>query len=356
MKPQLAYVVFNICTLDSLAFTADPLTLIRSFKVQSFSSTSSSSSNAFYSSISHYLSPYLLDQLTSLLKIVKLTLGQSLDFISAAVEALPKSVIVSLVYRLAVLYAAGRVLKGLGKTHGKRIENTVGGIGSRNASKTNLNQSANDEIKEGDGVKEPENQELQAGQSNERVQEILAQRNRKNSGRRNKGKRSGKGRKSNGNQTESESSSESETSSGTESSETDSETSETEETETGSESETESQTETESESSSDSEDERSSRRKYKSSSKKSTKGLSKSEIRKRYNKKAISRRRKSESKNQSGKGNAGKRNKKRLREEESFGTFIEVIGAYSRLILIAVYSHLLSEYKLEWETRAGQGG
>ena len=96
---MLAYVVFNVTQLsDSLAFTADPLALIRSFKVNAESGSPIP------------LLPTVISSAQTFLHVGGRIAGQSIDFVSAAFAALPKSVIVSLVYRLMVLYAASRIL------------------------------------------------------------------------------------------------------------------------------------------------------------------------------------------------------------------------------------------------------
>ncbi|KDN37910.1 hypothetical protein K437DRAFT_240439 [Tilletiaria anomala UBC 951] len=96
---MLAYVVFNVTQLsDSLAFTADPLALIRSFKVNTESGSPLP------------LLPSVVGSTKTLVQVGGRIAGHSIDFISAALAALPKSVIVSLLYRLMVLYAASRIL------------------------------------------------------------------------------------------------------------------------------------------------------------------------------------------------------------------------------------------------------
>lgn len=97
-----AYVIWNVYQLsDSLSFTADPLALIRSFKV-----LDTSSSTVYFPSIMHRLPPAL----ASLVDLVFNAIRQSARFGVAAAAALPKSVLVSLVYRLMVLYSASRIL------------------------------------------------------------------------------------------------------------------------------------------------------------------------------------------------------------------------------------------------------
>ncbi|CEH12974.1 hypothetical protein CBOM_00924 [Ceraceosorus bombacis] len=102
---MFGYVVWNVYQLaDSLAFTADPLALIRSFKTDSL--------------VSAPLPPLILASATALFDLAGHTLGHSARFIAAAGAALPKSVIVSLVYRLMVLYAASRILPVLKAAEG----------------------------------------------------------------------------------------------------------------------------------------------------------------------------------------------------------------------------------------------
>lgn len=101
---MFAYVVWNVYQLsDSLSFTADPLALIRSFKVLD---TSTGSALMHFPRLLKRLPPILV----TLIDILSHALGQSARFIVAAAAALPKSVIVSLIYRLMVLYSASRIL------------------------------------------------------------------------------------------------------------------------------------------------------------------------------------------------------------------------------------------------------
>lgn len=97
-----AYVVWNVYQLsDSLSFTADPLALIRSFKV-----LDTSAGTVNFPSILHNLPPAF----AGLVDLAHNALLQSARFGAAAAAALPKSVIVSLVFRLMVLYSASRIL------------------------------------------------------------------------------------------------------------------------------------------------------------------------------------------------------------------------------------------------------
>lgn len=105
---MFAYVVFNIYQLGpSLSFTPDPITLIRSFKANTHG-------RAFVDklpdSLQAPLTSKILQAASGLVEVIAHWLGQSVDFIHAAGAALPKSVIVSLIYRLMVLYAASRIL------------------------------------------------------------------------------------------------------------------------------------------------------------------------------------------------------------------------------------------------------
>lgn len=105
---MFAYVVFNIYQLGpSLSFTPDPVALIRSFKVNTHG-------NAFVDRLPHAfqapLTSRILQAGSGLVEVIAHWLGQSVDFLHAAAAALPKSVIVSLIYRLMVLYAASRIL------------------------------------------------------------------------------------------------------------------------------------------------------------------------------------------------------------------------------------------------------
>ena len=100
---MFAYVVFNIYQLGpSLSFTPDPISLIRSFKANTHTPA--------LVNTSQHLPSVILQAVGTLLHVLAHWLGHSLDFIAAAAAALPKSVIVSLVYRLMVLYAASRIL------------------------------------------------------------------------------------------------------------------------------------------------------------------------------------------------------------------------------------------------------
>ncbi|UZJ51933.1 hypothetical protein CBS101457_001253 [Exobasidium rhododendri] len=134
---MFAYVVWNVYQLsDSLSFGSDPLSLIRSFKVLDKSTGSTLMS----------LSP-LLDQLppviVALVHLLSNALGQSARFIAAATAALPKSVIVSLIYRLMVLYSASRILPLLKRGGGpKGWEGDGSSWGS--ASNTSSSSSSDD--------------------------------------------------------------------------------------------------------------------------------------------------------------------------------------------------------------------
>lgn len=101
---QFAYVVFNIYQLStSLGLGADPLQMVRNFKA---------------SRVEKQV-PLLLAQSTSaMLDRLVDAVEHSLYVISAANEVLPTTVIVSLVYRLMVLYSAIRVLPRLNAHNG----------------------------------------------------------------------------------------------------------------------------------------------------------------------------------------------------------------------------------------------
>lgn len=98
-SPQFAYVVFNIYQLStSLGLGTDPLQMVRNFKA---------------SRVEQQV-PLLLAQSTSaVLDRLVDAVEHSLYVLSAATEVLPTTVIVSLVYRLMVLYSAIRILPRL---------------------------------------------------------------------------------------------------------------------------------------------------------------------------------------------------------------------------------------------------
>ncbi|GAC96631.1 hypothetical protein PHSY_004214 [Pseudozyma hubeiensis SY62] len=105
---MFAYVVFNIYQLGpSLSFTPDPISLIRSFKVNTHGQVFV---DKLPRSLQAPLTSKILRAASGLVEVIAHWLGQSVDFIHAAGAALPKSVIVSLIYRLMVLYAASRIL------------------------------------------------------------------------------------------------------------------------------------------------------------------------------------------------------------------------------------------------------
>ncbi|KAK0525367.1 hypothetical protein OC835_005632 [Tilletia horrida] len=136
-----AYVTFNVIQLpDSLAFTTDPLALIRSFKYAAAGAAAGArdkhtiagiilglvgfkpetvtptATESIYSSIfdpSKYLPRIVIESAEASWNTLGYALAQSIEFIAAAASALPASVIVSLVYRLVVLYAAIRILPRL---------------------------------------------------------------------------------------------------------------------------------------------------------------------------------------------------------------------------------------------------
>jgi hypothetical protein len=149
---MFAYVVWNVYQLsDSLSFGSDPLSLIRSFKVLD-TSTGSTLIN---------LSP-LLDQLppvvVALIHLLTNALGQSARFIAAASAALPKSVIVSLIYRLMVLYSASRILPLLKRGGGP---NRWEGDGSSWGSASSTSSSDNSSVFTESESEEDESERLQ---------------------------------------------------------------------------------------------------------------------------------------------------------------------------------------------------
>ncbi|CBQ67452.1 conserved hypothetical protein [Sporisorium reilianum SRZ2] len=105
---MFAYVVFNIYQLGpSLSFTPDPISLIRSFKANTHGRVFV---DKLPRSLQAPLTSKILQAAGGFVEVIAHWLGQSVDFIHAADAALPKSVIVSLIYRLMVLYAASRIL------------------------------------------------------------------------------------------------------------------------------------------------------------------------------------------------------------------------------------------------------
>lgn len=282
-------------------------------------------------------------------------LGQSLDFISAAGNALPKSVIVSLIYRLTILYASSRILPGLKKS----VENNGGGRdGNLSRANSQLNLKLNSENGigigprselEGEEIKEKVQQgglerrrsfkedetesessssdsESETGSDSDseeenddrRLKKIRngSQRHSKSKASKSKSKsntkhRQKKNKKKSNNKRNQKRYSDSEDSSTSSSSVSTSTTSSSTSTTTTTSSSTESET-------------------------------LKSERRRKWRRQSLLK--KGDSNGRSKRDKGGNSKVKTLREEESFGTFISIIVSYSRLILIAVYSHLLSEY------------
>lgn len=249
---MFAYVVWNVYQLsDSLSFTADPLALIRSIKVLDTSSP--------FLDFSGLLNLHLPPYLASLVELLVYALGQSARFIAAAGAALPKSVIVSLIYRLMVLYSASRILPLL-----KRQSAKSGWDGDGWASSSSSGADGSSDV------------------------------------------------------TSSESESESESDSGTESDSSDS-----------------------SDSDLHSRKKSSNKGKGKAREEDSLKNGTANE-----KKKWKQRRQYQQQQQQQGDAASRGRGQRRLRtrgirEEEPFGAFISLIVSYARLILIAVYSHLL---------------
>lgn len=101
-----AWNIFALSSASSLVFVSDPLALVRSFKGQVTSS--------YLDRLAPHLAQMVPESLQSFvaesLELVKVTFGQSWTFLGALASALPASVVVSLVYRLMVLYAASRIL------------------------------------------------------------------------------------------------------------------------------------------------------------------------------------------------------------------------------------------------------
>lgn len=142
---MFAYVVWNVYQLsDSLSFTADPLALIRSFKVLD---TSTGSTLINFLPVLNGLPPVVV----ALVDLLSHGLGQSARFIAAAAAALPKSVIVSLIYRLMVLYSASRILPLLKR--GGATSTNWEGDGSSWGSASSSSDSSESSDSEEDGEK-----------------------------------------------------------------------------------------------------------------------------------------------------------------------------------------------------------
>lgn len=141
-----AYVVWNVYQLsDSLSFTADPLALIRSFKVLDTTATSD-----YIPTFLHNLPPAL----ASLLDVASNALRQFARFGAAAAAALPKSVLVSLVFRLMVLYSASRILPLLKGQTAKAWDGEESSWGSVSGSEDSSSRSSDSEDDEMDYGKE----------------------------------------------------------------------------------------------------------------------------------------------------------------------------------------------------------
>lgn len=163
---MFAYVVWNVYQLsDSLSFTADPLALIRSFKVLD---TSTGSTLINFLPVLNGLPPIVL----TLVDVLSHALGQSARFIAAAAAALPKSVIVSLLYRLMVLYSASRILPLL-----KRGGNTKGWESGDGSSWGSASSSSDDE----------EEDSSESSQSTSESEEEVVQEKRRASGLKGRG-------------------------------------------------------------------------------------------------------------------------------------------------------------------------
>jgi hypothetical protein len=103
---QFGYVCWNVWQLADVLPFSDPLSIIRSFNPSPLAAGAP-------------LPPLILASATALLDLLSHTLGHSARFLAAAGAALPPSVVVSLVYRLMVLYAASRILPVLKAAEGK---------------------------------------------------------------------------------------------------------------------------------------------------------------------------------------------------------------------------------------------
>ncbi|PWN30786.1 hypothetical protein BDZ90DRAFT_24481 [Jaminaea rosea] len=104
-----SYVSWNIFALSSassLSFVSDPLALVRSFKGQ----VTMAYLDSLAPIVSARVPASLQSSVSDAFQLLKVTFGQSLTFLGAIASALPASVVVSLVYRLMVLYLASRVL------------------------------------------------------------------------------------------------------------------------------------------------------------------------------------------------------------------------------------------------------
>lgn len=153
---MFAYVVWNVYQLsDSLSFTADHLALIRSFKVLD---TSTGFTLINFLPVLNGLPPIVL----TLVDVLSHALAQSARFIAAAAAALPKSVIVSLLYRLMVLYSASRILPLL-----KRGGNTNGWEGD-GSSWGSASSSSDEEEDDSSGSSESESSEQEIVQERRR--------------------------------------------------------------------------------------------------------------------------------------------------------------------------------------------
>ncbi|CAO1628796.1 unnamed protein product [Sympodiomycopsis kandeliae] len=124
-----AYTCWNIFTLstttstgstidmltrqDHATGTYDPLTIVRSFKNQLLTTTHTTThQHELLSTLTSYMmdlkSRYIV--INESIEFLKVTFGQSWLFLNALYRTLPSSVIISLIYRLMVLYLASRIL------------------------------------------------------------------------------------------------------------------------------------------------------------------------------------------------------------------------------------------------------
>jgi len=90
---MLAYVVYNVYYLSG---TLDPMSFLRPFKTAE-----------------PPLPPVILQSFSAVVSLASHLFGQGFDFIAAASSALPLPVFVGLIYRIAVMYTASRVLIAL---------------------------------------------------------------------------------------------------------------------------------------------------------------------------------------------------------------------------------------------------
>ncbi|KAH8927675.1 ICE2-domain-containing protein [Atractiella rhizophila] len=95
---MFGYVCYNVFLMSTEA-SYDPMSYVRSFDKTS----------------APPLPPFIWDSFSAAVTYTSQTFGQGLDFLSLATSALPLPVIISLVYRVGVLFAASRVVLFLKK-------------------------------------------------------------------------------------------------------------------------------------------------------------------------------------------------------------------------------------------------